>query len=137
MDFGMNTEGGDSARHALSSGSYHEVCALMICWENIDNQKELAGFKAQLDELAAEFRQYRFKVEHYEIESETPAHKLSRRFDQLIQEHDKEGSLLIVYYGGHGQRNDDYHCIWIRSVYFCVSLLSRCHSVKTDFDRHF
>lgn len=94
-------------------GNYTRVNALMLSWKDIDDPTEREEFKTQLRGLAEEFRAYRFEVEEYEIESEKPYQKLSRRFDEFLQ-HDQEGTLLILYYGGHGLNNRDSHCIWLR-----------------------
>ncbi|RYO95986.1 hypothetical protein DL765_011724 [Monosporascus sp. GIB2] len=94
-------------------GDYARVNALMLSWKEIDDPTERKEFKTQLQGLADEFRAYRFEVEEYEIESERPYQKLSRRFGEFLQ-HDQEGTLLILYYGGHGLNNRDSHCIWLR-----------------------
>jgi hypothetical protein len=92
---------------------YKRVHVLMLSWRDVENARERTEFRSQLRALAEEFDAYRFSVEEYEIESDMPYRKLSRRLHEFLG-HDQEGVLLIVYYGGHGLNNRDSHCIWLR-----------------------
>ncbi|KAK4155841.1 hypothetical protein C8A00DRAFT_31284 [Chaetomidium leptoderma] len=108
MDSGRETGPGNAL-----SRPYRKVHALLIRWKDIDDAHELEEFETQLNGLADEFRQYRYNVEHYEIESESPHKRLSQRLHDF-SEHGEEETLLVVYYGGHGRKNSDSHCLWIR-----------------------
>lgn len=96
-----------------STTRYERVHALMLSWKDIEDETERAEFRSQLSALSEEFNAYRFSVEEYQIESDMPYRKLSRRLDEFLG-HDRQGTLLIVYYGGHGLNNRDSHCIWLR-----------------------
>jgi hypothetical protein len=88
--------------------TYEAVKVLMICWK--DAQKE---FKRQLDELSKEFEAYGFDVEPvYRIETQKSHQRLDLRLHEFLK-YDKQGTLLIVYYGGHGQNNPDKNNIWL------------------------
>jgi hypothetical protein len=98
-----------------SAVPYEKVNVLMLSWKDVDDPTERKEFQSQLRSLSEEFKAYRFDVEEYEIESDVPYRKLSRRLDEFLH-HDQEGALLIIYYGGHGLNNRDSHCIWLRLV---------------------
>ena len=99
-----------------SPNSYMKVNVLLLSWKDMDDPAEGAEFKAQLCLLSDEFKAYRFVVEEYEIESDMPYRKLSERLIGFLRHHDKIGTLLILYYGGHGLNNRDSHCVWLRLV---------------------
>ena len=87
---------------------YTSVKVMMISWKDSAEDE----FKSQLRELSIEFKNYRFDVEEFEIPGVRPHQTLSERL-QLFLRHDKEGSLLIVYYGGHGASNQDKNNMWL------------------------
>jgi hypothetical protein len=91
--------------------AYNAVRVLLICWE-VSGQKE---FEQQLDVLAKEFKEYSFDVERpvYKIKSEQPYRNLASRLHRFLQ-HDDEGSLLIIYYGGRGLNDEDQNNIWLQ-----------------------
>ncbi|KAI5859745.1 heterokaryon incompatibility protein-domain-containing protein [Durotheca rogersii] len=91
---------------------YSAVDALLISWkDSVQAQKN--QFKTQLQGLASELLAHNFRVTEYEIESKRPQQRLSERL-LLLLKHDKPGTLLIIYYGGHGLNNKDKDCIWLR-----------------------
>lgn len=92
-----------------------KVNVLMLSWKDISDPTERGEFQTQLCRLSEEFKAYRFAVEEYEIESDMPYRKLSQRLHEFLH-HDEKGTLLILYYGGHGLNNRDSHCIWLRLV---------------------
>ena len=93
--------------------AYNEVRVLLICWED-SGQKE---FEQQLLGLQKEFKEYGFNIEEepYKIKSEQPYRRLAARLQEFL-EYDREGTLLIIYYGGHGQNDEDQNNIWLRYV---------------------
>lgn len=89
--------------------SYNQVHALLINWEDddLDTNKEI-------DDLQQLFEQsYCFIVEKYSIPSCGSSNKLEMRIFQFRQSHDDPSNLLIVYYGGHGDKNDANRSIWM------------------------
>jgi hypothetical protein len=101
--------------------NYTSIRALLICWKD-STQPE---FEDQLQSLNAVLAgDYAFDVEKFEIESERPQQKLSARLLDFLQ-NDRDGGLLIVYYGGHGLNSRDKDCLWL------------CHDPATvQFDRN-
>jgi hypothetical protein len=99
-----------SAQTALPRPTtYTAVKVLMICWKDCA-QKE---FKKQLDELSKEFKAYGFDVEPvYSIESHKSHQRLDLRLHEFLK-YDKQDTLLIIYYGGHGRNNSDKNNIWL------------------------
>lgn len=99
---------------AARADSYTKAEALLICWK--PEGKTHQTFKDQRDKLGYELGGYNFGVETFELEPPTPYRKLSRRLQDFVQ-HDNPDTLLIVYYGGHGAKNEDDQLIWLRFVY--------------------
>lgn len=94
----------------LTPAVYNAVKVLMICWKD-SAQSE---FEKQLNALSKEFKAYRFDVEPvYKIESEKPHQRLNLRLQEFLQ-NDQKGTLLIVYYGGHGENSQDRNNVWLR-----------------------
>lgn len=96
---------------------YRKVHALMIDWEESigDDPLERVEFQCQREALEREFRMYRFTTENYSIpsgRSRRPYRELNMRLQEFLIL-DEAGTLLIVYYGGHGENNDDKNHIWL------------------------
>jgi hypothetical protein len=95
---------------ALSQTSYDAVKVLMICWKDSVEVE----FERQLKALEKEFKEYKFNVDpRYEIPSENPHRRLDLRLHEFLK-YDGEGTLLIIYYGGHGINNKDKNHMWLR-----------------------
>lgn len=89
----------------------------MVDWEKSkeDDASERAEFQSQREALAREFKMYRFTTVNYSIPSERskrPYRELNKRLQEFLV-HDETGTLLIIYYGGHGENNDDKNHIWL------------------------
>jgi len=107
--------------HHGPSIPYKRVAALMLSWKDASNNYDREEFRTQLNSLSEEFKNYRFEVKHYGIESEKSHQKLSRQLSELL-DNDSQETLLIVYYGGHGLNNRDSNCIWLRYDVVFLSL---------------
>jgi hypothetical protein len=109
---GFRMEDTERPTGMLNSSGYDSVKVLMICWKDTRQHQ----FETQLKVLLAEFQKYRFDIEPiYRIESSRPHRTLSARLQVFLQS-DKPGTLLILYYGGHGMMNKDKENIWIRYI---------------------
>jgi hypothetical protein len=88
---------------------YRSVRALLITWEDAAEKE----FAEQREALAKEFKQHGFVVEEaFEIKSTRPHQSLIPRLQQFLA-NDRDGTLLILYYGGHGMNNEDKDHIWL------------------------
>ena len=54
---------------------------------------------------------YCFNTEEWKIPSNESHNLLASKLLGFIEEHDSKDSLLIVYYGGHGDMNDNRQCV--------------------------
>ena len=57
-------------------------------------------------------RDYPFGTERFDIPVENSHPDLMLRIGQFIKQHEAPDSLLIVYYGGHGQIDDARQSTW-------------------------
>ena len=55
---------------------------------------------------------YRYAVEEWKIPSLHSYITVRQRLNKFLDEFKDKESLLIVYYGGHGEMNDNRQCIW-------------------------
>jgi hypothetical protein len=94
--------------------SYTKAEALLICWKHGGKTQET--FKDQRDKLGHELEGYNFGVETFEIESVKPYRTLFQRLHEFLRHDDRE-TLLVVYYGGHGEKNEDNQLVWLRLVH--------------------
>lgn len=102
---------------------YKEVHALLLSWED-DN----LGVVDEVTELEDVFRNcYRFETEAWKIPSKRSHNSLAAKIIAFVDDYESKDNLLVVYYGGHGEMNDDRQCVWSWSVYlFCSQhVLSR------------
>ncbi|KAI1087994.1 hypothetical protein F5B19DRAFT_473283 [Rostrohypoxylon terebratum] len=80
---------------------YSDITVLLLIWEEDD-----IGVIGEVNELANLFiGKFGYNVHVYRIPSEKSLHSLSRFIMDSV-ERCGEDQLLIVYYGGHGERND-------------------------------
>ncbi|KAL8791586.1 MAG: hypothetical protein Q9195_005850 [Heterodermia aff. obscurata] len=87
---------------------YKEVHALLLSWED-DN----LGVVDEVKELGDVFRSlYGFTTETWKIPSKRSHNSLAAKILGFLDDHESKDNLLIVYYGGHGEMNDDRQCVW-------------------------
>ena len=92
---------------------YKEVHTLLLSWED-DN----LGVADEIDELGDVFRNlYSFDVEEWKIPSKRSHNSLAAKVLGFLDDYESKDNLLIVYYGGHGEMNDDRQCVWSWLVY--------------------
>ncbi|KAI0444182.1 putative subtilisin [Xylaria telfairii] len=77
---------------------YQDIYVLLICWEKAI--AEFANQREKLHEVLANL--YGFEIELINIPSERPDRFLIDKINKAKDKYDKEGNLLIFYYGGHG-----------------------------------
>lgn len=94
--------------------SYTKAEALMIGWK--DGGKTQETFKDQRNKLGYELDGFNFGVETFEIESLKPYRTLFQRLHEFLKNDDQD-TLLVVYYGGHGEKNEDNQLVWLRLVH--------------------
>jgi hypothetical protein len=103
--------------------AYTKAEALMICWNQKGKTQD--KFREQRDKLGYELEGYNFGVQKFEIDSVKPHQTLDQRLQEFLQYDDRE-TLLIIYYGGHGEKNEDNQLVWLRSV----NLISPCSTIS-------
>ena len=83
---------------------YKRVSVLMFYWEESDHE----GFEEEARSLGEFFSgDFHFEVDYYAIPSEQSHVKLDTRINLLLNECGHRDHLIIIYYGGHGDPNDD------------------------------
>lgn len=81
---------------------YRKVKVLLMSWEKDD-----LGVEAEIRQLESVFSGlYHYDTETWKIPSKRPAVDLSRKIADLVDAYDREGNLLILYYGGHARPNE-------------------------------
>lgn len=98
-----------SSNKKKNTSSYNQVHALLINWEadDLDTYKEI-------NDLQQLFEQnYFFNVERWSIPSCGSSNELEIKIFQFRLSHADPSDLLIVYYGGHGHKNDANRSIWV------------------------
>ena len=87
---------------------YKWIHVLLLSWEadDLGVAKEIAELQDTFDNI------YHYEVENWKIPSNRSHNSLNRRLTNFIDDYEGEDILLIVYYGGHGNMNDDRQCIW-------------------------
>ena len=81
---------------------YKKVKVLLMSWD-----KEDTGVEPEVRNLEAVFRGlYHYDTEYWRIPSRRSAVELSRKVADLVDEHGREGNLLILYYGGHARSSE-------------------------------
>lgn len=94
---------------------YKGVHALLLSWED-DN----LGVVAEIDELGDVLRSlYGFETETWKIPSQRSHISLAAKILGFLNDYESKENLLIVYYGGHGEINDDRQCVWSWLVHLC------------------
>ena len=102
------TSAGEAAFPNRGVSRYKEVHALLLSWED-DN----LGVVDEVIELRDVFRvMYGFETETWRIPSERSHNSLAAKILRFLDVHESKDNLLIVYYGGHGEMNDDRQCVW-------------------------
>ena len=111
----------EAARAAFpnrGAARYKEVHVLLLSWED-DN----LGVINEVIELEAVFRdRYHYQTEVWAIPSERSHNTLAGKIVQFLNDYESEDNLLITYYGGHGEMNDDRQCVWLCLVQMRGSL---------------
>ncbi|KAL8776403.1 MAG: hypothetical protein Q9203_003400 [Teloschistes exilis] len=109
VTFGENlTKAAAAAFPNQGKTRYHNVYVLLLCWEE-DN----LGVAVELQELGEVFSQtYHFQTEAWKIPSTNSHNALAFRMMEFLRDHDDRENLLMIYYGGHGEMNDDRQCVW-------------------------
>jgi hypothetical protein len=96
--------------------AYEKVHVLLLSWQGADPR-----FHKQLDELQNVFRDYYHydvgasDVEDFLIPSDDSKNELDAKLTLFLKK-DSSNSLLILYYGGHGDMNVDRRAVWKKWV---------------------
>ena len=81
----------------------------------IDDQFCPEGVQGEIDRLDEVLRsRYRFKTETYLIPSENSQRRLHNRIHAFVSKYGNRGNLLLVYYGGHGEKNLRDQSVWVQ-----------------------
>jgi hypothetical protein len=95
--------------HETNSLPYTKAKVLMLCWDpnkKAPPKKTLVTFKNQRDSLGGELVGFNFGVQKFEIKSVKPYRALFQRLHKFLRANNRD-TLLMVYYGGHGEKNKD------------------------------
>jgi hypothetical protein len=105
---------------------YSYVKVLIVYWEHGDHP----GFQTEGNDLSRIFQGiFNYDVETFAIPSVSSQLRLDSHMSGVLLKAEDEArntgglSLLIIYYGGHGDRNDDQHkgeerrSVWAAYVY--------------------
>ncbi|CAI6338130.1 unnamed protein product [Periconia digitata] len=77
---------------------YHDVVVLLLRWQDDD-----LGTETEVNDLESVLRDlYHYRTERYLIPSSDSATQLEYRLNDFRKAHDRDSSLLLLYYGGHG-----------------------------------
>ena len=80
----------------------------MIYWKDGEDE-----FYDQLKKLGKEFESaYGYKVEEWALGSANPYKDMTERLLKFL-DYENEGTLLILYYGGHGGITKDRQHTWL------------------------
>ena len=91
---------------------YHSVHALLLNWEADD-----IGTLTELEELRDLFENhFAYSTEIWPIPSSRPETALENKLGAVKQSYGKEGCLIIVYYGGHGEMKRDGRSVWAANL---------------------
>ena len=89
---------------------YNNVHALMLAWKGSGQD----DFRRQRKTLGDELKLWNYGVEDYDILNDAMAHRdLNHRLNNFLRAYDKPGTLLILYYGGHGFNDEDQTNVWL------------------------
>ncbi len=86
---------------------YRDVSVLLLRWEDDDMNVEW-----ELEDLQKAFSKYGFDTERWLIPSQRSHLKLNNKVSNLVEKYNDQGSLVIVYYAGHGYTNDARRATW-------------------------
>lgn len=105
-DLDMAVQAGWSRRHDIR---YSNVEVLLLRWADDD-----LGVLAELKDLQHVFTDlYHYNVRLYDIPSHKPDKALTRRVLDFLED-DREETLFVLYYAGHGKTNQQSNegAIW-------------------------
>ena len=102
--FGDEVEKAANSAFPSSTSRYREVHVLMLSWE-----RDTLGVMKEIIELRDLFKDvYQYDVEEWVIPNEHAHNALRKRINRFLDEFDeREGNLLIVYYGGRKLSNSE------------------------------
>ena len=103
----------------VGTSRYKGAHVLLLSWE-----EDSLGVIKEIQELEDVFRNdYHYDTEEWRIPSVRSHNSLAAKILGFLDDHESKDSLLIVYYGGHGEMNDDRQCIWSWSVSNSLALV--------------
>ena len=106
MDDDLASKLNASLSNAFTSSAkyYQQVYVLIVYWKESDDE----GFKREAVELGELFAsQFRYTTFAFPIPTQESYSALKERILHYIRTCGSPDSLLIVYYGGHGDEDDD------------------------------
>jgi hypothetical protein len=86
---------------------YRDVSVLLLRWEDDEMNVDW-----ELDDLDKVFMKYGFNTERWLIPSKNAHRKLMSKAIDLVENHDGEDDLIIVYYAGHAYINASRQATW-------------------------
>lgn len=84
---------------------YKSTSVLILYWEDSDN----AGFQEEAIRIGELFeKDFLYNVDYYAIPSINSHRRLDTKINTFFDEHEGPDHLMIIYYGGHGDADDDH-----------------------------
>ncbi|KAI0481219.1 hypothetical protein GGR56DRAFT_310306 [Xylariaceae sp. FL0804] len=102
----------DSVARAFPNRShslrYQKVHAILLHWKSDD-----LFVLPELEDLGACFREdYGYETETFAIPSDNSHLELMLRIGAMIKEHESNGTLFVIYYGGHAKIDESRQSTW-------------------------
>ena len=93
---------------------YSSVVVLLLSWK-----EDTLGVQDEIRRVSIMFREvFAYNVQEYLIPSVNPEISLATEIHSLVERHGGEDSLIIIYYGGHGDPDLDGERQAIWAAYF-------------------
>ena len=89
--------------HHTRFADYKSIWVLVLYWEDCH-----AKFKDEARAIGELFAlEFNYNVEYYQIPARQSQLQLDQKIGQILLQHGDPDSLIIIHYGGHGDRDND------------------------------
>ncbi|CAK4034149.1 Hypothetical predicted protein [Lecanosticta acicola] len=100
----VNLEKTVDGRYRNDRSDYDRVGALLLCWQDDD----LEAWTREVVRLGSIFKeQYSYDVHQFRIPSDRAVTATHKRVADFAHQYDGPNNLMILYYGGHGFKEDN------------------------------
>src|SRR5450432_3248688 len=81
---------------------HREAWVLMFSWADEWDELQTAKEVTQLSDVFTNKFNYKVLIRKIEKNDSLPQHQVAKELTEFVWAHDRDGSLLIIYYAGHG-----------------------------------